>query len=66
MGSFFWIGIGYLIGDKEMRDKTISALKKATRIIDEKINESIGFSKSSELDTELRTVEQRQVVKKVD
>lgn len=66
MGSLLWIGIGFILGNEEMRDQTISTLKKATRIIDEKINESIGYTKSSKSDTELRSTEQRQVVKKVD
>lgn len=66
MGSLLWIGIGFILGNEEMRDQTISTLKKATRIIDEKINESIGYTKSSKPDTELRPTEQRQVVKKVD
>lgn len=66
MGSLLWIGIGFILGDKEMRDQTISALKKATRIIDEKINESIGHTQSSKPDSKLCTAEQRQTVKKVD
>lgn len=66
MGSLLWIGIGFILGNEEMRDQTISTLKKATRIIDEKINESIGYTKPSKSDTELRSTEQRQVVKKVD
>ena len=66
MGGLLWIGIGYILGDKEMRDKTISVLKKATRIVDEKINESIGFAKSSKLDSKLCSAEQRQAPEKVD
>ena len=66
MSSLLWIGLGYILGDKETRDKTVSTLKKATRLIDEKINESIGYSKHSEPSVESRPTEQRQVVKKVD
>ena len=66
MSGLLWVGIGYLLGDKEARDKAILMLKKATQIVDEKVNESIGYTKSSKPDTKLRTVEQRQVVEKVD
>ena len=66
MGGLLWIGIGYILGNEEMRDTTISALKKATRIVDEKINESIGLVKSSKPSAELRTTEQRQAAEKVD
>lgn len=66
MSGLLWVGIGYLLGDKEARDKAILMLKKATQIVDEKVNESIGFSKSSKPDTKLRTVEQRQTVEKID
>ena len=66
MSGLLWVGIGYLLGDKEARDKAILMLKKATQIVDEKVNESIGFSKHSKPDTKLRTVEQRQTVEKID
>ena len=50
----------------ESRDKAISTLKQATRIIDEKVNESIGHIKPSKSDTKLRTVEQRQTTEEAD
>ena len=66
MGGLLWIGIGYILGNQEMRDTTISALKKATRIVDEKINESIGFAKSSKPSSKLRSAEQRQAAEETD
>lgn len=66
MGGLFWLGIGFLLGDKEQRDKLMSMLKQATRKVDEKINETIGYSKSSEPDSKLRTTKQRQDVEEVD
>ena len=66
MSGLLWVGIGYLLGDKEARDKAILMLKKATQIVDEKVNESIGYSKSSKPSVKLRSTEQRQTVEKVD
>ena len=66
MSGLLWVGLGYLLGDKEARDKAILMLKKATQIVDEKVNESIGYSKSSKSSAKLRTVEQRQTTEKVD
>lgn len=66
MSGLIWVGLGYLLGDKEARDKTISLLKKATRVIDEKVNESIGYTKPSEPDTKLCSVKQRQTVEETD
>ena len=66
MSGLLWVGLGYLLGDKEARDKAILMLKKATQIVDEKVNESIGYSKSSKPSVKLRSTEQRQTVEKVD
>lgn len=66
MSGLLWVGLGYLLGDKEARDKAILMLKKATQIVDEKVNESIRYSKSSKPSAKLRSTEQRQTVEKVD
>lgn len=66
MSGLLWVGLGYLLGDKEARDKAILMLKKATQIVDEKVNESIGYSKFSKPSAKLRSTEQRQTVEKVD